>query len=444
MKKITFYITICFFIVILSYSPVAAYNLAEAVDRGLEANLNIKAQELGIKEAEQGKLQAYGNFLPTMSIMYQDTNLENDQDTTVLNNDYLSQNRVTERMSLSQPIFTGFYGISSVAKAKYMLKYQKAELVNNKGRLAYDIRRQFIQYLKMQDDAVRIEASVERLKKQLAASQAFYERQMAPKLHVMQAEVALARARQNLDQVKTGQENARITLNQLLALDIQQPVKYSGTLAEMDYNLQETLAEYLQNAKVRPDVEEARLNIKISEMEKVRIRSQNLPKINFDASYNRSDTEYDNPGYPDEDTAYWSTMLTVSMQLFHGGQTIASSMQQETKTKRYRENLRELLSKIEMDVSNSYASLLEARQRIDSATSIKEAATRSYERAEQRYKTGLGTSVDVLNALNDVSQGEADIVQARADFQTIKAELDYVTGMIPNSVRRNQKTETQF
>ncbi|MDA3970917.1 MAG: TolC family protein, partial [Desulfobulbaceae bacterium] len=153
---------------------------------------------------------------------------------------------------------------------------------------------------------------------------------------------------------------------------------------------------------------------------------------------------YDNPGYPDEDTAYWSTMLTVSMQLFHGGQTIASSMQQETKTKRYRENLRELLSKIEMDVSNSYASLLEARQRIDSATSIKEAATRSYERGEQRYKTGLGTSVDVLNALNDVSQGEADIVQARADFQAIKAELDYVTGMIPNSVRRNQKTETQF
>ncbi|MDA3971545.1 MAG: TolC family protein, partial [Desulfobulbaceae bacterium] len=330
MKKITFYITICFFIVILSYSPVAAYNLAEAVDRGLEANLNIKAQELGIEEAEQGKLHAYGNFLPTMSIMYQDTNLENDQDTTVLNNDYLSQNRVTERMSLSQPIFTGFYGISSVAKAKYMLKYQKAELVNNKGRIAYDIRRQFIQYLKMQDDAVRIEASVERLKKQLAASQAFYERQMAPKLHVMQAEVALARARQNLDQVKTGQENARITLNQLLALDIQQPVKYSGTLAEMDYSLQEMLAEYLQNAKVRPDVEEARLNIKISEMEKVRIRSQNLPKINFDASYNRSDTEYDNPGYPDEDTAYWSTMLTVSMQLFHGGQTIASSMQQET------------------------------------------------------------------------------------------------------------------
>jgi outer membrane protein TolC len=85
-----------------------------------------------------------------------------------------------------------------------------------------------------------------------------------------------------------------------------------------------------------------------------------------------------------------------------------------------------------MDVSNSYASLLEARQRIDSATGIKEAATQSYERAESRYRTGLGTSVDVLNALNDVSQAEADIVQARADYQIIKAELDYLAGRIPN------------
>jgi outer membrane protein len=432
MEKMTFYITTCFFMVILSCSPVAAYNMAEAVDRGLEANLNIKAQELAIKEAEQGKLQAYGNFLPTISMMRQNTDLENDKDSTVLNNDYLSQSRVFETVRLSQPIFAGFYGLSSVAKANYILKYQKAELANNKGLLAYEIRRQFIQYLKLQDDAVRIEASVERYQKQLAASQAFYERQMAPKLHVMQAEVALARARQNLSQVNTGQENARTTLNQLLALDFGQPANYSGSLADMEYTTPETLAEYLRDAKGRPDVEEAQLNIKISEKEKILIMSQNLPKINFDTSYNQNEIQYDNPSFPDEDTEYWSTMITVSLQLFRGGQTIAASLQQETKTKRYREILRELLSKIEMDVSNSYASLLEARQRIDSATGIKEAATQSYERAESRYRTGLGTSVDVLNALNDVSQAEADIVQARADFQIIKAELDYLAGRIPN------------
>ena len=434
MKKTPFYISLplCFCIVVFSCSPLAAYNLSEAVERGLEANFNIKAQVLIIKEAEQGKLQAFGNFLPTISVMHQNTRLNNDKESTALNTDYLSQDRVTKSLRFSQPIFNGFHGLNSVTKSEYILKYQQFELQNNKSRLAYDIRSQFIQHLKLHDDEIRIEASLGRLTKQLAAAQAFYDRQMAPKLHVIQAEVALARARQDLSQVKTGQETIRLTLNQLLALDINQPVNYSGSLAEMDYTINKELPEYMKEAMVRPDVMEANLNIKISKVEKRLIMSQNLPKINLDASYNHSDTQYESSSNRDENTAYWNTMLTISVQLFHGGQTITSTLQQETRTKRYHESLRELLSKVEMDVSNSYSLLLEAAKRIDSATSIKEAATRSYERAENRYRTGLGTSVDVLNAQNDMSQAEADIVQARADFQTSKAALDYVTGRISN------------
>ncbi len=411
---------------------VSAYDMEEAVKAGLAANLNIKMQELAIQEAEKDKLLAWGNFLPTISFVQQKTHLVNDGDNAVYNTDYLDQDRDYQSMRLTQPIFSGFYGLSSVLKANYILKFQRAELDNQKIYFAYQIRQQFIQYLKLQDDLVKLQDSEGRLQKQLAAAQAFYDQQMAPKLHVMQAEVALAKARQTMAQKRTQQETVHRSLNQLLALDLEEPVEYSGSLEEMKYETDKTLEDYLHDAEERPDMKEARLNVDISEQELKRILSQNLPKVNLDFSYNKSNTEYDDPRYQDEDTQYWSSMISVSMNIFRGGQTIASTLKQRITIKRYKKNISELRSKVKMDVSNNYASLIEARNRIGSSTAIKEAATRSYERADRRYKVGLGTSVDVLNALDDVSRAETDIVQARADFQTIKAELEYLSGNLPD------------
>ena len=82
-----------------AFACAAPLTLEQCIERGLEFNPKVKAYRLAVGEADEGISEAWGAFLPTLSVDYNYTYLENNE--TTLDTDYRSQNseRWTSRLS---------------------------------------------------------------------------------------------------------------------------------------------------------------------------------------------------------------------------------------------------------------------------------------------------------------------------------------------------------
>lgn len=407
----------------------ATFDLAACVERGLQHNPEILSRKIAIEEAKKELGKAASLFLPTVTVSHQISSLTNDG-TLQQSREFPDQSSKTTTFRLSQPLFTGFAGLTTLEKVKYVQEYRNEELREARLTLIRNIQRQFFEYLRLVEDVETVKETILGLEKQLKAANAFYEQRMAPQLQVLQAEVRLSSSRQNLVQVQTQVDNARLKMNELLALDlVENGAEYTGRLIDFDFHDNRTLADYTARVMSRPDLHMGDINATLARKEAKLILARALPKVSVDADYNDRQLDHNYSGYTDYKEDYWTLGLNVSMNLFQGGADVAAYSQQLLAVSRHEEDLRKLRNQIDREVLTSYASQQEAQTRIDSALKIQEVALAALDRARTAFELGLGTTITVLDAQQEVSQAMVGVAKARADFLLAKADLEYLAAM---------------
>jgi outer membrane protein TolC len=413
---------------VASLAGAATYDLAACVERGLRTNQEIVSRTIAIREVEKELGKAGGLFFPTISLSQQLTTLNN-ANADERNNDYLDQGSKSTSLRLTQPLFTGLSGMNTLEKVKYLKQYRQAELQEAKLLLTRDIHRQFFDYLRWTEEAAATTATIGGLEKQLTVVRAFFAQGMAARQQLLQVEVRIALARQDLRQVETQVTNSRVRLNNLLVLEEDGEVEFSGQLAEFPYTPPHALAEYLVLADKRPELQLATINIELARREAKLILARSLPQVNAEANFNNHEVDYNLSSLTDESRDYWSLGITMSVNLMRGGADVAAYSQQLLTASRYEEERRKLKGKVETQVKTTFATMHEARQRIDSAFAINQLAGDALEATWAKFKTGLGTTVEILDAQEEVRRSLIGIARARTDFQSSRADLDYLAAL---------------
>lgn len=404
----------------------ATFDLAASVERGLRSNPAISSRKIAIEESKKEMDKAVALFLPTVAVSHQISTLANDG-SLQQSREYPDQSTTTTTLRFSQPLFTGFAGLTTLEKVKYVQEYRQAEFQEARLSLIRDIQRQFFEYLQRLEDEETAKETISGLEKQLKAANAFFEQHMAPQLQVLQAEVRLSSARQSLIQVQTLTSNARLKLNELLALKPEESdAEYSGRLIDFDYQITKTLSEYTSRVTARPDLQMAEINIELARKEAKILLARYLPRLSVDADYNDRQLDYNYSEYRDYEEDYWTLGLNMQMNVFQGGADTAAYRQQLLAANRYQEDLRKLRNQIDREMLVSYASQQEALTRIDSALKIKEVAQAALDRARTAFELGLGTTITVLDAQQEVTQAMVGVAKARVDFLYAKADLEYL------------------
>jgi len=407
-------------------ASAATYDLAACVERGLRANPGIASRKIAIAESEKDISSAISRFLPTVTAAHQISTLSNHGSFADSVN-YPDQNGTVASLRLSQPLFTGFAGLTTLEKARYVRELRQTELREARVGLIRDIQRQFFEYLRLVAEVETAEVTVAGLEKQLKSANAFYEQRMAPQLQVLQAEVRVSSARQELVLAQTKAENGRRRLNELLAFaPNDSDIEYSGRLADFDYQGGQPLADYSARALSRPDLRMGELNIALARKDAKLALSRALPRVSVDADYNDRQRDNTNPLHSDYNEDYWTLGLNMSMNVFQGGADVADYRKQVLVANRYEEDLRKLRNQIDREVLVAYASQQEALLRIDSARKIKDVAEAALDRAQTAFELGLGTTTVVLDAQEELTRAMSGISRAQADFMGFKADLDYL------------------
>ena len=398
-------------------------DLNAAIQRGLEHNPGLLAIKESLLGAEEGVRSSRGAFGPSLSTSYAYTHLDReprlngvavgDQEKWVLN------------LNIHLPLFTGFnllsnYEKSLLAKDQAMLQLKQARL-----QLVFDIRQSFFDLLKAKENVKSARLSLERLKSHLKVSQAFYDVGLKPKLDVLQAQVELAKAEQDLLAAQNGVFTQRARLNFLLNLDVNEDVHYSGNLEFVPFNL--TLEECLAKAqKNRPDLELAEKSILIASKESKIVASSFYPQVGADFDYYRYGDDPLVDGSKFQRPSEWRAGVSLQWRLFEWGKTYHTYKQAKHKIFQLEAEYKNLRNKISFEVKAAYLKMKESAQRIIVARKGVEEARESYRVAKARYEAQVGTSTDVLDAQADLASSEANLTQALADYLEAIANI-YLT-----------------
>ncbi|WP_054649003.1 TolC family protein [Salidesulfovibrio brasiliensis] len=398
------------------------YTLERCVKRGLEANPTILAARSQLKGSGYGEKSAIGDFLPSVSTGYDYKTYDREQV-------YVGKAGWTGSVTVTQPIFKGFSLLNNYQKKKLQNKSNEANLENVELTVLKEIQTNFVSLLRARMDVKSAEDSVERLRSQLKVNTAFYDVGLKPRVDVLQAEVELATAEQDLLKARNAVSTQVAKLNTLLNLPLTADVNYVGSLDYDPFNL--TLRQCLDRAyKARPDLKIGEKAVEIAAKDAGIAMSSFMPSVDGTVSYKKTgrDADLDRGGIPHSAHETLSAGVSASWTVWEWGSDYYDYKQVDETVTQLEAELENTRLNAGFEVKQAILSIKEASDRIGVARKSVESAKESYRMALARYQAQVGTNNDVLDAQSRVTNSEAQLIEALADYKVAIANLYVAMG----------------
>jgi outer membrane protein len=135
----------------------------------------------------------------------------------------------------------------------------------------------------------------------------------------------------------------------------------------------------------------------------------------------------DTTGIPNR---YEGVALNLDFPIFNGHAFSARQAAARYKADAAEQRLRDAQERIARDVRVSWASAMNAFQRIDVTAQFLRQATLAQDLAQGRYNLGLASIVELTQAQLNVTQAEIENLSAKYEFQIQNAALQYSAGLL--------------
>lgn len=387
-------------------------SLRECIDLAQQQQTDILTGKNDLVSAKARQTQSQSSYFPQVSVT---TNAFKLGSSTPV------AGRTTgTTLSVNQTLYDGGIREASIRGAKASILSTTYGLDRTRQMVTYAVTRDYFALLRAQKLAEVAASKVKYLEGQLALVQARVQAGDAAEVDALPVEASLANARVDRLATTNAVRTAGIQLQQTIGLKIQ------AQFAVQDYTAdpapaQESLDAYLKVAQAaRPDYLQAKAGITTAKSSVDASKIKLLP-------YPFISGQYDQPfRSANKDTL--SITGGLVFDLFDGGSNRAAYHQAQANLSNAELRAAQLQKDIEADVQSAYLTLQNAKERLDASALSEKAAQKNMDAQEERYKQGLAIPLDLLNAQVNVVTAQSTAVQARYDYYTALAQLEYATG----------------
>ena len=404
-----------------------ALSLRDSVERALTANLGIKRSQEEINAAEAVRHSSMTRFLPTLGSSYNYTyrNQERTSPSLVTGLDIVTSpaEQYTFATTFTQPIFTGFGLINEYKLTE--LGLDRAEVSSKLARqdVILDAKNAYFSVLKNQKLMEVAQQTVASIASQKEVSENFYKVGLSPLNDLLQSQVQLANAKQQLTTAQNNLEIDRTRFNTVLRRPVNTPVLL---VEEVDYaTFQESLDDCLAQAqKNRLEVQVADLDIGIAEKQVRLTEKDYFPTVNLTGAYARTGDDWKaHGGEGISDSAGWNVQATATWEFWQWGRTGYGRKEKLARLAQSKYRKTEITDTISLEVKSAYLRTQEAEQNIITIEKAVEQAKENLRITEEQYKEQVATQTDVLVAQTLLTQTMTNYYNALYDFKIAKAVL---------------------
>jgi outer membrane protein TolC len=322
-------------------------------------------------------------------------------------------------VQLSYNVFTSGLNEAQIKAAEERLRATEADLTRIRQSTFLDITNAYID-LQDTDETVRIRtASVNARRLSLRDTQSLERAGVGTRFDVLQAEVQLSNAQQQLLTAQNNQQVRRRTLAQQLQYPPTLNLSAADPIApapDWKLSLEETILQALRN---RSELDIQKLTASAS-LSQARAEIARLgPQVALTASADLRDN-FSNVG----GLSFGYTLgARVSWRLFDGGVANARVRQFESDRDLAESRFDQNATQIRLEVESAYFSLNSTRDQIVTSARAVQSAAEALRLARLRLTAGVGTQLEVIRAEEDLTQAEVNRSTAIIGFNRAQAAL---------------------
>ena len=329
----------------------------------------------------------------------------------------------TNSVSLNWTLWSGNKVESQISQAKLALDSSQWGVAKARQQLKFDATDAYFKLMAARNAVKLSEESVERLEKYLQDVQVQYRVGVVAKVDVLRSEVSLAQARQTLIEARNAYDLAMSSLNNIIGLPLTTNIGIKGDLTYEKY--EQSLATCEDSAlRQRPEIFQYTDAVKSAQEAITIARAGYLPTVTATAQ-----AAWYNDQFPGGQNYNWTIYLTTNWNILDSGLTAGNLKKAVETHKKAQEQLRQTVDSVRLDVRSTYLSLQSFDQSIQTSKASVGLAEEDYRIKVIRYRAGVGTNLDVLDAQVALTTAKNNYLLAMYNYNNYRAKLDKAMGV---------------
>lgn len=418
---------------------IKGFTLEEAQNFAIENNLNIENAKSDVEIAKKQVWETTASGLPQINgtVNYTDNlslattlipNFFEGKPDEMVEVQFGTQHNTSASITANQLVFSGPYIVGLMAAKVYKQMSQQ-----NLEKTEIDIKDQVTQnyYLVLLSEETKktLEKNYTNTKKTFTETEALYEQGFVEETDVDQLKVTLTTLKNSINSMERQVKTSRNMLKFQMGLDMETPVTLTDSLEGIlgKINLQLTdnsnfnAENNIEYSILETQVELASLNLK-------RQKSEFLPNLSVMYTNNWNALRNEFNFFDTDEKWYRSEMLgfTINLPVFSSGLRMSKVNQKKLELKKAIKNKKLVRQNLEMqnrqarfDYNNAFEKYLAEDQNVKLSRKI-------LERTRIKYKKGMATSFELIQANNQYLQTESNLTSAVFELLNAKTRLDKI------------------
>ncbi len=364
-----------------------ALTLDEAINIAVENNYNLQEQNYILEESKENIELKRASLMPNVDLSYS----YNDRDKASSSQ---TKKDSTATAKLSYNLFNGFKDIKSMQSAKFLAKSSSFTLNAKTQDIVLNTKSTYINLLDQHKNLATTQDAYKLFEKQYEDAKIRFEQGLLAKNDLLQVNVNMLDAKQDVMTAKKDYQVARLELSNLLG------GKDLSNVGIDEIHIKELALDKhsLEDLESRSELEALKMNIESMNALVDTQKADFYPSVDTSYSYSQfgNDMSPDGRGsYPDNQNV---GTISASWNLYEGG---ADASQ----IKIYLSQKRQVLAQLDrtrLDIKLQYETALldldVAKQNYETSKLSLEQAKENYNIVESRYKEGLSSTTDLIDA----------------------------------------------
>ncbi len=333
-------------------------------------------------------------------------------------------------LSVQQPIFTGFQLSNASKAAKDNAEAARFDAKTDKSNLKVQIATAYWNVYNalnarefMQENLDRTKSHYQQAENMLAQGMLTQSDVLSVKVQVSNSELMLLNAENNL-------RLAEVALNNVLGVPLNTDYKIESQPQAGDTTLP-AVADLLKDAlENRSELHSLKLRAQAAGAAAAAAWGAYLPQVSVVGNF-----YYQKPNqriFPTQDVFKntWDASVVVSLPIWNWGQTQSKIDEAKAQSQQARLAEQQAADGVYLDVTQSYLNFKQARDRIRVAETTVKDAEESYRISEQKFKVGLVTNTDLMDAEVALLQAKLNYSQALTDLEIARVNMEKAVGRI--------------
>lgn len=399
---------------------VEPITLNQAIELALKNNKDFQAARITLEQRQAELDEARAALYPNLSTQVQFDRSGQTQNipaqTNVFTGEVIEGQRqelntstnLSGSIELSYDIYTGGRRGAQIKRAKREYRRQQLDV----ERLAEETRFNATNnYYDLQNADAQVEiakAAVEDATQSLRDAQLLEQAGLGTRFSVLQAEVDLASARQELTRSISQQRIARRQLAETLSIGQKVELTAADEIREAgswDLSLEQSIVQAYKN---RAELEQQLVQREIGEQDRAIALADIKPQVDFFARYQLQDNFDDDFNSADG----YSLGARMTWLLFDGGRSFARARQADRNIDLAENEFARQRNAVRLQVEQAYYNLTSNQENIQTTRLNVQRAEEALRLARLRFQAGVGTQTDVINSQRDLTQARSEFLQA--------------------------------